>query len=88
VGFKSRELYAQQQACRAAYDQMEASTAAAVGLSSVGPLLYAVTDHATRAFPPELRRIGREHGLQWLGVFRGRNRGYQVLHCADGAAEA
>ena len=78
TGFKQRELAAQPADVRSLFHVLDACDEAAVGMSSMGPLLYAVT-HRSSSCIGELLAAGLGFAKQaYLGAFDGRNIGYEV----------
>jgi beta-ribofuranosylaminobenzene 5'-phosphate synthase len=78
TGFKQRELAAQSSDVRDLFCRLGACDEAAVGMSSMGPLLYAVT-HRSSAVIGELLAVDLGIAKQaYLGASDGRNTGYEV----------
>jgi predicted sugar kinase len=78
TGFKQKELAAQASDVRNLFHRLNACDEAAVGMSSMGPLLYAVT-HRSSASIAELLAVDSGIARQaYLGAFDGRNIGYEV----------
>jgi predicted sugar kinase len=59
---------------------LEDHTPAAVGLSSLGPLVYAVCDRDDKSGHDTIRHTARRYGVEVLGTFSGHNRGFEVRH--------
>ncbi len=78
VGFKKRELGAQPTLVRGILRGLDTATECAAGLSSIGPLVYAVSDARNKAAGEAIRLVCEAHGGRMLGVYRGRNRGSAV----------
>jgi len=78
VGFKKRELDNQAAAVRRLLRELDLDTECAVGLSSIGPLIYAIRDAASEAAGRAVCAACEAHGARLLGVYRGRNRGSEV----------
>ena len=78
-GFKRRELRGQAPPVRRLFDKLEKIPDCAVGLSSMGPLLYVVMKEPTEEVLDGLAAIVQKEGASLLGVCAGRNRGYEVL---------
>ena len=81
TGFKRCELAAQAESIRAMYARVR-DAGSAVGLSSVGPLLYVVSSEAAPDVPATLEGLARRHGFHCLGTFGPRNAGFEVLERA------
>jgi len=78
TGFKQKELAAQASAVRDLFRLLNTCDEAAVGMSSMGPLLYALT-HRSSASVSEL--LAADSGIAkqaYLGAFDGRNIGHEV----------
>ena len=77
VGFKRRELMGQGQDVRELLDLLWKHVGAAAGMSSLGPLVYAITKDGEGA---DVVRDGMTSGKGvYLGTWSGRNRGHDVL---------
>jgi len=77
-GFKSRELGAQLSRVQGTYRALAALDDVAVGMSSMGPLIYAVTGSSDVQLESELLRVARQHGAKRLAVARARNLGCEI----------
>ena len=83
VGFKRREVEGQSGAVRRLLDELRDAGMAA-GMSSLGPLVYAIGEGDL-----EQRRVMRGLGgseVDYLGCVGGRNRGYELAGMDDGEA--
>jgi beta-ribofuranosylaminobenzene 5'-phosphate synthase len=76
VGFKKREVLAQPPEVRYLLADLWRLEGVAAGLSSMGPLLFAIHDIDDHRAHEEVSRLAREAGVRWLGSFTGRNAGY------------
>ncbi len=72
VGFKLRELRNQGRGVQRAFNRLAKSDEWAVGMSSMGPLIYVVTSSAIPAY--EVRAEIERVGANYLGTYRGLNR--------------
>jgi beta-ribofuranosylaminobenzene 5'-phosphate synthase len=80
VGFKRRELVGQTSIVRTVYTALSDLPNAAVGLSSMGPLLYVIVHERELATASgSLQRLSSQYGASLLGVAKGRNRGFSAL---------
>lgn len=79
VGFKRRELLNQSPAVREFLAALNEGTHMAVGLSSLGPLVYAISDGNEASVAPALSGLCLQYNATLLGHFRGRNSGHEVL---------
>jgi beta-ribofuranosylaminobenzene 5'-phosphate synthase len=77
VGFKRRELRGQSASVRWVVRELRKRTDVAVGLSSMGPLVYAVADADNRNCSRYIESLCRQGAAELLGVFAGRNLGYE-----------
>jgi beta-ribofuranosylaminobenzene 5'-phosphate synthase len=80
VGFKRRELDAQSDAVKRTYCRLSTTPGIAAGLSSLGPLVYAVADFRDLDAMESASRICADEGGVFLGAFSGRNRGYEISY--------
>ena len=79
TGFKRREIDSQSPGVRELLDRLDAEGELAAGMSSLGPLVYAVAARRRQSeWKPMLARVLRP-GIEYLGCFRGRNRGYELV---------
>ena len=78
TGFKRREIDNQTPSVRKLLNRLDAEEGLAAGMSSLGPLVYAVAATGPKgAWEPVLARI-LTPDVEYLGCFRGRNRGYEL----------
>lgn len=77
IGFKHCELRGQPTAVRNIVRVLGKRDDCAVGLSSMGPLVYAVSDSDNQEFGRFLASLCSSTGARMLGAFRGRNLGYE-----------
>lgn len=78
IGFKRRELDAQSDAVRAVFNRLAASPSLAVGLSSLGPLIYAIADSSDVEAVSIAKDVCSTEGAEFLGAFSGRNAGFEL----------
>ena len=79
TGFKRREIDNQSRTVRELLDRLDAEEGLAAGMSSLGPLVYAVSETRSQsAWRPVLARV-LTPDIEYLGCFRGRNRGYELV---------
>ena len=78
TGFKKRELDARSQGTRATFAEMERLKSVAVGMSSVGPLLYAIYEASNATLAEEISALLRDREGQFLGVVLGHNQGFKL----------
>jgi beta-ribofuranosylaminobenzene 5'-phosphate synthase len=80
TGFKRLELEAQSEEVKRAYRQLSVIKGIAIGLSSLGPLLYAVVHADDSQAIGSVEDWCLENDSIFLGAFRGRNLGCDVIH--------
>jgi|SRR5579883_502739 len=78
TGFKKRELARQSEETQRLYRSFDELSGCAAGMSSMGPLVYAIYEEGNTATSDALFRICEEAGAQTLAVCSGRNSGYEV----------
>jgi beta-RFAP synthase len=78
MGFKAREVANQTQNVKDFMDYVDENTSLAVGMSSLGPLVYVVSTAKDHRVQELVGRASIKYGGSLLGVFRGRNKGYEV----------
>ncbi|MEX0729013.1 MAG: beta-ribofuranosylaminobenzene 5'-phosphate synthase family protein [Planctomycetaceae bacterium] len=78
-GFKKRELYGQAAAVRRLFSKLCEIPECAVGMSSLGPLVYAVMREPPQEFLSHLAEIADKEDAVILDICAGRNRGYEVI---------
>lgn len=77
IGFKRRELRNQSDSVKVAVRRLRERKDCAVGLSSMGPLVYAVAETDNRHFNRFVKTLCRDGAAEMLGSFAGHNRGYE-----------
>ena|SRR5579863_2812361 len=77
IGFKRRELKGQTASVNIAVSRLRQRNDCAVGLSSMGPLVYAVTEADNHHFTRFVESLCRDGAVEMLGSFAGRNLGYE-----------
>jgi beta-ribofuranosylaminobenzene 5'-phosphate synthase len=75
IGLKARELQTQNESVRALYDRLKAMPEMAVGVSSLGPVLFVAHRRGDKRLDGVLAAAA-DYGASVLGVFGGRNAGY------------
>jgi beta-ribofuranosylaminobenzene 5'-phosphate synthase len=78
TGFKRRELMAQTEGTKNLFHQLEEETSAAVGMSSLGPLIYTACTASDERTLQDVQVRAARNGASMLGVFPARNTGYEV----------
>jgi beta-ribofuranosylaminobenzene 5'-phosphate synthase len=78
VGFKRRELDGQSLPTQDLLSRLQAIQGCASGMSSMGPLVYAITREAGRAVD-QVRSVASETSVTLVGVASGSNSGYRIL---------
>jgi len=78
IGFKAREVASQTKNVKDFMDDVDENTSLAVGMSSLGPLVYVVGTANDHAIEELVERVSIRYAGSLLGVFRGRNKGYEV----------
>ncbi len=76
TGFKLREIEAQSPNVREFLSVASRIPSAAIGMSSLGPLVYVVTVRTDSELRKELEVLCQHHGGESLGTFSGRNSGF------------
>lgn len=79
VGFKRRELGAQSEYTKRLMAHFGKVESCAVGLSSMGPLVYVVADESDRSFALEVGRTCNKFKASLIETCKGRNRGFEVI---------
>jgi beta-ribofuranosylaminobenzene 5'-phosphate synthase len=77
IGFKRRELSGQTVAVRNILQSLHGRGDCAVGLSSMGPLVYAVSNDDNWKLSEFVESLSRSAGARMLGTFSGRDLGYR-----------
>jgi len=80
IGFKSRELKSQSPAVRDLYLKLSREPAVAVGMSSLGPVLYCVEDGRVAIRSAHFEALAQAAGSTYLGCYKPRNQGHRVSH--------
>jgi beta-ribofuranosylaminobenzene 5'-phosphate synthase len=78
VGFKKLEVQNQAKATQAALTHLFQRTKIPVGMSSMGPLLYAIISKADNSAVQILIKACREAKVNFLGVFDGWNSAHEI----------
>jgi beta-ribofuranosylaminobenzene 5'-phosphate synthase len=78
IGFKKIELSNQTDSVRTLYSNLSELENCAVGLSSMGPLLYLITNKDKLSIS-DIESIVKSSNARILGNFTGRNKGYRIL---------
>ena len=77
VGFKRRELVQQSHEVRTLLSELQANKAVAAGMSSLGPLIYAITESHNQAANTHVRSIALAAGVDMLPA-RPTDSGYRI----------
>lgn len=80
IGFKLREIRGQSKEVRELIESLAAYPACAVGMSSLGPLVYAIASSSDSRFDAYVQGVMTQTNSTYLGTFRGRNQGFEVEH--------
>lgn len=78
VGFKRREVACQSDHVREVMGALSKLDRCAVGMSSVGPLVYVVSNQRRVEVEPIVREICAQLSVELIGVCGARNRGYVI----------
>lgn len=78
IGLKREELLVQSIRTQDAFQELQKMPKIAVGLSSLGPLLYCIFDRQDPNAQDLIIRKSRELGAQYLGSFTGWNSGFEI----------
>lgn len=78
LGFKKREIEGQSDDVRALIANLLSYRGCAVGMSSMGPLVYAITRTGDTLFSSHIEAAARTTRFTHLGTFPGRNSGFGV----------
>jgi beta-ribofuranosylaminobenzene 5'-phosphate synthase len=78
VGFKRREVKGQSLATQDLLSRLQAIQGCASGMSSMGPLVYAITRETGRP-ADQVRNVTSETGVNLIAVASGSNSGYRIL---------
>ncbi|MEK9139692.1 MAG: beta-ribofuranosylaminobenzene 5'-phosphate synthase family protein [Nitrospirota bacterium] len=79
LGFKRRELEGQTGSVRRLLTKIREIPECAGGMSSMGPLIYAVMKKPPEDLLVELEGLARKEGANFIGVCEGRNQGFEVI---------
>ncbi len=79
IGFKARELSAQSNEVQQAYQALRKIPSAAIGLSSMGPLLYVVLESTDKRGVEIITHVSKETDSIYLGAFPGLTQEYNSL---------
>jgi beta-ribofuranosylaminobenzene 5'-phosphate synthase len=77
LGLKRIELQNQSMEVRELYRELSTMKSIVTGLSSMGPLIYVITINDDKSFEDWLLTQNRKIQSYYLGVFSGRNAGYE-----------
>lgn len=78
VGLKREELLAQSAETVETLRMLQTLPAAATGLSSLGPLLYCISDRADAETQTQIERMSSQIGAEYLGAYSASNSGYSI----------
>jgi beta-ribofuranosylaminobenzene 5'-phosphate synthase len=78
IGLKARELRAQAKTVQSLYDSLKDISEMAVGLSSLGPMLFLAHRYGDSRIEGILTEAANDFQASILGVVGGRNSGYQA----------
>lgn len=79
TGFKAREVRNQSNNVRRLMAELDNMPELAIGMSSLGPLVYAIGMADNHKGATLVRQIAAKYDAELLGVFRGRNQGYEIV---------
>lgn len=79
IGFKAREVRAQSPDARSLLERLQDVPDLASGMSSMGPLVYALARHDDARSIAHLRQIAQNSGVRLLGSFKGQNSGFEFI---------
>ena len=82
VGFKKRELARQSDEVRNLLSRLQAHEAVGAGMSSLGPLIYAVTENCDQAANAHVRASAASAGIKVLPA-RAADGGYRIESPTD-----
>jgi beta-ribofuranosylaminobenzene 5'-phosphate synthase len=80
IAFKRREIHAQSREVKDLIEALSAYPDTAVGMSSMGPLIYAITNSLDGDFETHAKHLMEHTDCGYLGTFAGRNGGFEVEH--------
>lgn len=78
TGFKRHEVQAQPVHVQALLTDLLEHASVAAGMSSLGPLIYAVTRRTDKVARRDIQALCNRHDARVLGTFEGRNAGFEV----------
>jgi beta-ribofuranosylaminobenzene 5'-phosphate synthase len=78
-GFKRRELQGQTDSVRRLFRDLDRVPECAIGMSSMGPVVYAVMRGHSAELLAEIESRARRYDARLLAVCAGRNRGHEVV---------
>lgn len=78
IGFKARERATHGPLLQELSTELERRPDCAVGMSSLGPLLYVIRERQESVVEEEIRSIADNYGVSFLGTFTGRNSGFEM----------
>lgn len=78
TGLKYEELHAQTEKTIDTFRALQTLPRIAVGLSSLGPLLYSIFDKHDLESRTAIENLAQQTGVKFLGVFSGSNAGFDV----------
>jgi beta-ribofuranosylaminobenzene 5'-phosphate synthase len=79
TGFKTRELNSQSSSVKSLYHALATCNKWAVGLSSMGPLVYVVAEGEREELEQQMNVMATATGTHFYGMARGRNEGFDAL---------
>jgi beta-ribofuranosylaminobenzene 5'-phosphate synthase len=83
TGFKKRELSAQAMPTIGLYKYLSEQLGLPAGLSSLGPLVYALHDQSDDTISEKIRKRCEKDGITYLGQTRPHNAGYRMSTSAE-----
>jgi beta-ribofuranosylaminobenzene 5'-phosphate synthase len=78
-GFKRREVDGQPKSVKSFMECLRRVPECAVGMSSMGPLVYAIVRDPSKDLAADLEKVAARSRVRLLGVCGGRNQGFEVL---------
>jgi beta-ribofuranosylaminobenzene 5'-phosphate synthase len=79
TGFKNRELKVQPKVVRDIIYSFKDTPECAVGLSSMGPLIYVIANKKNQQVNSQVELVCKVTNTNLLGIYAGRNRGFEVI---------
>jgi beta-ribofuranosylaminobenzene 5'-phosphate synthase len=86
VGFKKREVENRSEVTRGLLARLDTLDSCACGMSSLGPLVYAIVEADDERTQTEIAVVAREVGAEFYGPFNGWNSGRTIRELASGEA--